>query len=166
MSARSMAALGFALALGALPLAAGAADLPDFKTCSKQLAQGAKPLPADRHRQCLIAIASTYVDFEQGTRPKDEVLLADDVSRHPLGTPADHQAGAHEKIRASKVMEVIGAIKNRAWIADGNTAWVTYEGYLRADMSKPGFWVAERFTIENGVIKEILLPQPAMAKKE
>ena len=166
MSAGRVAAVGLVLAIGTLPLAAGAAELPDFKTCSKQLAKGAKPLPPDQHRQCLIAIASTYVDFEQGTRPKDEVLLADDISRHPLGTPPDHQPGAHEKIRASKVMDVIGAIKNRSWIADGNTAWVTYEGYLKADMSKPGFWVAERFTIENGVIKEILLPQPAMAKKE
>lgn len=166
MSAGRVAALGLVWALAGVPLAAGAADLPDFKTCSKQLAKGAPKLPAEQHRLCLIAIASTYVDFEQGTRPKDEVLLADDVSRHPLGTPADHQPGAHEKIRASKVMDVIGAIKNRSWHADGDTAWVTYEGYLKADMSKPGFWVAERFTIENGVIKEILLPQPAMAKKE
>ncbi|MBY0511369.1 MAG: nuclear transport factor 2 family protein [Rhodospirillaceae bacterium] len=124
--------------------------------CSQQMQSGAKLAP-DAHRACVIAISTTYIDAEENTLAWEKCLLADDVSRHSLGTPADYKAGNAAKIHTPDSKSVIAAIKNRRWVADGNQAWIEYDGYLKADPSKIGFYVAERFTIENGLIKEIMI---------
>jgi hypothetical protein len=124
--------------------------------CSKQMQSGAK-LSADAHRACVIAISTTYIDAEENTLAWEKCLLADDVSRHSLGTPADYKAGNAAKIHTPDNKSVIAAIKNRRWVADGNKAWIEYDGYLKADPSKIGFYVVEQFIIENGLIKDILI---------
>lgn len=124
--------------------------------CSKMLAAGKTLTPA-AHRDCLIAVASTYIDAEANTIPPEKQLLADDVSRHQLGTPAKHDAGNGPKIIADHGHGVIAAIKNRQWTADGDRVWIAYDGYLKSDLEKPSFYVAERFTIVNGLIREILI---------
>jgi hypothetical protein len=128
----------------------------DAVFCSKWLLdhQG-QSQSAEGHRRCIIAVASTYVNAEDNSAPLNEQLLADDVSRHRLGTPASFLAGNGAK--QQNAHSVVGAIKNRHWSVDGEEAWVVYDGYLKADPTKPSFYVAERFTIEKGLIKEILL---------
>lgn len=130
----------------------------DPQTCSRLLASGeGASLPTAAHRLCVIAIASTYIDAEENSIPPERQLLADDVSRHMVGKQADFKAGNARKIIADNSHAVIGAIKNRQWVVDGNQAWILYDGYLKSDPSKPGFNVAERLTIEHGLIKEILV---------
>ena len=90
------------------------------------------------------------------------MLLADDISRHPLGSPPDYQPGAHQKVRGATAQKVITAIRNRQWVVDGNYAWITYDGFRGGD--QPSFWVSERFLIDKGVIKEILIPAPKTAE--
>lgn len=143
---------------GTFSVWAADAKYDDAKYCSKHFARhGDASLPTDAQRQCVIAIASTYVNGEENTTPMADMLLADDISRHALGTPPDHKPGAAAKIKNSDGTSVIAAIKNRRWSADGNQVWIVYDGYLTSDPSKPSFFVAERFTIESGLIKEILL---------
>jgi hypothetical protein len=132
-------------------------DYDKALACSKQLAAGTK-LPVEQHRTCLILISSTYIEFEQSTLAPEKMLLADDISRHPLGTAPDYKPGAHMAVRNATAQKVITAIKNRQWVADGNYAWITYDGFRGGD--KPSFWVSERFLIEKGVIKEIFIPAP------
>lgn len=166
-------ALGFAVLAGAAQtaVAQNAANGADPKdqgfdygqalACSKQLAAGTR-LPVEQHRTCLILIASTYIEFEQSTLAPEKMLLADDISRHPLGSPPDYKPGAHRAVRNATSQKVITAIRNRQWVADGSYAWITYDGFRGGD--KPSFWVSERFLIEKGVIKEILIPAPKVAE--
>ena len=156
--ARYLAAGFILLFAGAVPVWGADADYNDAKYCSRHFAEhGDISLPPDAQRTCVIAIASTYVNGEENTTPMADMLLADDISRHGLGTPPDHQPGTAEKMKSSTGTSVITAIKNRHWSVDGNQAWIVYDGYLKSDPTKPSFYVAERFTIENGLIKEILL---------
>lgn len=150
---------GLFLALGStLHAHAFDVDYSDAKYCSYYFAtHGDVSLPPDTQRRCVIAIASTYVDGEANATPMADMLLADDISRHSLGTPPDHQAGAAEKIKNSTGTSVIDSIKNRRWSVDGNQAWIVYDGYLTNNPGKPSFYVAERFTIKKGLIREILL---------
>jgi hypothetical protein len=161
--------LGLALLAGAAgaQTAANGADPRDQAfdydkalACSKQLAAGNK-LPVEQHRACLILISSTYIEFEQSTLAPEKMLLADDISRHPLGSPPDYKPGAHMAVRNATSQKVITAIRNRQWVADGSYAWITYDGFRGGD--KPSFWVSERFLIEKGVIKEILIPAPKVS---
>src|SRR4051812_30379358 len=124
--------------------------------CSKKLAQNEK-LSATEHRDCMIAVASTYIDAEENTITPDKQLVTEDVSRHSLGTPPNYAAGNGAKITADHGHSVIHAIKNRQWTVDGNQAWIAYDGYLKSDTQNPSFYVAERFTIEKGLIREILI---------
>lgn len=136
-------------------------DLDKAAACSRQLAAGTRLAP-DQHRTCLIQIASTYIEFEQNRLAPEQMLLADDISRHPLGSPPDYQPGAHQKVRGATAQKVITAIRNRQWVVDGNYAWITYDGFRGGD--QPSFWVSERFLIDKGVIKEILIPAPKTAE--
>ncbi len=159
--------LGLMILLSVPSISWGAeANYNDAKYCSRHFAMhGDVSLPADAQRKCVIAIASTYVNGEENTAPMEDMLLADDISRHRLGTPADHQAGAADRIKSGGP-SVILAIKNRHWTADGNQAWIAYDGYLKGKPDAPSFYVAERFTIESGLIKEILLAPVVMVEQD
>ena len=145
-------------ALAATGAAANEADnnYQTARACSTEMKKGAQLAP-EAHRACVLAIATTYVDAEDNSLAPEKQLVADDVSRHRLGTPPEHKAGNGAKLIADMSHAVIAAIKNRRWVVEGNNAWVEYDGYLTSDPEKPGFYVAERITIENGLIKEILV---------
>lgn len=135
-----------------------AANYDEAVACSRQLGEhGDGAMAAAAHRRCIIAIATTYIDAEEGSLAPEKQLLADDVSRHSLGNPPNHVAGNAAKIKADRGSSVIAAIKNRKWSVDGNAAWIVYDGYLKSDPSKPLFYVAERLTIEKGLIREIFI---------
>ena len=137
---------------------AATSQYDDPQICSRLLASGeGASLPIAAHRSCVIAIAGTYIDAEENSIPPQRQLLADDVSRHMIGKQPDFQPGNARKIVEDNSHAVIGAIKNRRWAVDGDQAWILYDGYLKSDPSKPGFNVAERLTIEHGMIKEILV---------
>jgi hypothetical protein len=160
MSRLVATAYGLAAILAAsAAVGAEASRYDDAPFCSKALAtEDGKALSAADHRRCVIAIASTYLDFEQNTLPPDQLLVADDVAKRNHGKPAEHKPGTGDWIRGRTVQHVIGAIRNRVWTVDHNVAWVAYDGYLKDDMSKPGFYIVERFIIENGLIREIMTP--------
>jgi hypothetical protein len=154
----SLIAAAFA---GCASTAALGADVnyDDPAQCSTFLAahQDSALTPSD-HRRCVLAIATTYIEGEQNSIPPEQELLADDVSRHLLGTPCINAAGNRAKIVAAQPRSfVIAAIRNRRWTIDGNQAWILYDGYLKSDPSKPQFDVAERITVEKGLISEILV---------
>jgi hypothetical protein len=133
--------------------------------CSKWLVEheGRAQSPED-HRRCVIAVASTYIAAEENTASPDRQLFAADISRHHIGTPPNFAAGNRAKLMVEDSHSVIAAIKNRRWNVDGADAWILYDGYLKADPAKPGFYVAERITVEHGLIKEILVADVTRAK--
>ncbi len=115
-------------------------------------------------RRCFLAVASTYIDAEENSLPAEDQLLADDVSRHRIGTPPSFMAGNRAKLIADKSHQVIAAIGNRRWTVEGDEAWILYDGYLKKDPDKVGFYVAERITLEKGLIREILVADITLPK--
>ena len=117
-----------------------------------------------RHRHCVIAVASTYIDAEENSISPEKQLFTDDVSRHRIGTSPNFMIGNKAKLIAENSHKVISAIKNRRWTVDVDTAWILYDGYLKAKPDQIGFYVAERITLEQGLIKEILVADVTVPK--
>ena len=112
----------------------------------------------------VIAVASTYIDAEENSLPPEKQLFADDVSRHHIGTPPNFASGNRAKLMAEDSHKVISAIRNRRWTVEGDTAWILYDGYLKTAPDKIGFYVAERITLEKGLIHEILVADITIPK--
>jgi hypothetical protein len=151
--------------------AAGAASPPlgharydDAGFCSRWLADHGDAPQSSNHRRCVIAVASTYIDAEENSLPPEKQLFADDVSRHRIGTNPNFMAGNRAKLMAENSHAVIGAIRNRRWTVDGDVAWILYDGYLKSKPEQPAFYVAERITLEKGLIKEILVADVTVVK--
>ena len=137
----------------------------DAAFCSAWLrAHENEPLQSDRRRHCVVTVASTYIDAEENSLPPEKQLFADDVSRHRIGTEPRFAAGNSAKLMAEDSHKVISAIRNRRWTVEGDTAWILYDGYLKANPDKIGFYVAERITLEKGLIKEILVADVTVPK--
>lgn len=123
-----------------------------------------EPASTDRRKHCVIAVASTYIDAEENSLPPEKQLFADDVSRHHIGTPPDFAPGNRARLMAEDSHKVISAIRNRRWTVEGDTAWILYDGYLKKAPGKIGFYVAERITLQKGLIHEILVADITMPK--
>jgi hypothetical protein len=168
MSAKSLA--GAICALAILPCAGANAAMPhaglgrydDAGFCSKWLRDHEASSP-DR-RRCVVAVATTYIDAEENTLPPEKQLFTDDVSRHRIGAEPKFAPGNRAKLMAEDSHKVISAIKNRRWTVEGDTAWILYDGYLKAKPDEIGFYVAERITLEKGLIREILVADVTLPK--
>lgn len=132
--------------------------------CSIWLAAHPDAVGRKHYRDCVIAVAGTYIDAEENSLPFDKVLLADDVAQHRIGTDPVFAPGNRARLMAKDTHGVITAIKNRRWTVDGDTAWILYDGYLKKDPDKIGFYVAERITLQNGLIREILVADITVPK--
>ena len=138
-------------------------DDADF--CSEWLrTHTQEPLSSDRRKHCVIAVATTYIDAEENSLAPEKQLFADDVSRHRIGTPPNFAPGNRAKLMAEDSHKVISAIQNRHWTVEGDTAWILYDGYLKKHPDKIGFYVAERITLEKGLIHEILVTDITLPK--
>jgi hypothetical protein len=137
----------------------------DAGFCSKWLrSHPEEPLSSDRRRHCVIAVATTYIDAEENSLAPEKQLFADDVSRHRIGTSRNFAPGNRAKLFAEDSHKVISAIRNRRWTVEGDTAWILYDGYLKTNPDKIGFYVAERITLEKGLIHEILVADITVPK--
>jgi hypothetical protein len=134
----------------------------DAGFCTRWLSDHEAPSP-DR-RLCVITVAGTYVDAEENSLPPEKQLFTDDVSRHRIGTEPKFMPGNRAKLMAEDSHKVISAIKNRRWTVEGDTAWILYDGYLKAKPDQIGFYVAERITLEKGLIREILVADITLPK--
>ena len=123
-----------------------------------------EPTASDRRKHCVIAVATTYIDAEENSLPPEKQLFTDDVSRHHIGTPPSFMPGNRAKLMAEDSHKVISAIRNRRWTVEGDTAWILYDGYLKKDPDKIGFYVAERITLQKGLIREILVADITLPK--
>jgi len=122
---------------------------------------GEASLTADQKRHCLIAIAATYVDAE-GNSVADSLTIFDPrFSKYSLGDSPNHHPGNGDTNRTDQtaLSPTIRLIDNKRWTADvtNDQVWITYDGYLPVSTDKPGFYVAERLTIRNGLIWEIMI---------
>ena len=113
----------------------------------------------DQHRRCLVAIAATYVEAEGNSAPDSETIFDPRFSKYSLGDWPNHHSGNGDTNRTDQtaLSPTIRLITNKVWTADTTTdqVWITYDGYLPVSTDKPGFYVAERLTIRNGLIWEI-----------
>jgi hypothetical protein len=132
--------------------------------CSIWLATHPEGSGGVHRRACVLAVAGTYIDAEENSLPFDKALLSDDVSRHRIGTDPVFAPGNRAKLIAIDTHDVIAAIKNRRWTVEGDTAWILYDGYLKKDPDKIGFYVAERITLKKGLIHEILVADITVPK--
>jgi hypothetical protein len=159
------AALAFTSPVWAAMPRAGHGRYDDAAFCSAWLRDhDREPLQSDRRRHCVIAVATTYIDAEENSLPPEKQLFADDVSRHRIGTGPLFAPGNSARLMAEDSHKVISAIRNRRWTVEGDTAWILYDGYLKAKPDRIGFYVAERITLERGLIKEILVADITVPK--
>jgi hypothetical protein len=138
----------------------GPPDHDSAAFCTMWLAEhGDVSLAPAEHRRCMIAIASTYVNAEENSAPNTQVLFDPRVAKHGLGAPETHASGNGDEIRTEigVITRVIRSIRNRQWTVEGDKVWIVYDGYLVTSVGRPGFAVAERFTIRNGLIWEIMI---------
>ena len=106
----------------------------------------------------MIAVASTYIEAEQNAIPPDDILYADTLRIGLLGTELRTVTAEENRDRIRNgSTAMIAKIANRQWTVDGDQAFIVYDGYLTTNPDTPGFYVAERFTIEKGLIAEILI---------
>lgn len=106
----------------------------------------------------MIGVASTYLDGEQNSIAPEEILFAPTLVVGLLGAAAhETTAEARREMIRNGQTSMIEAIKNRQCMVDGSRVFVVYDGYLTSAPDRPGFFVAERFTIEGGLITEILV---------
>ncbi len=138
---------------------------PDYDNaafCSLYIADfGSDTLPDAEHRRCIIAIASSYVDAE-GNSIADSLTLFDPrFSKYSMGAMPNHHPGNGDTNRTDQtaLSPTIRLITNKQWTADPttDTAWIVYDGYLPVSTDKPGFYVAERITLRDGLIWEIMI---------
>ena len=115
----------------------------------------------DDEKRCLIAIAKTYVDAEGNTTADSLTLFDPRFSKYSLGGPKNHHPGNGDTNRMDQTVlsPTIRLIDNQQWTADPTTdqVWIVYDGYLPVSTTEPGFYVAERFTIRDGLIWEIMI---------
>jgi hypothetical protein len=165
MSASDRAVPGLIVVI-ALGLGNAACAEPPAKAaeCSRWLAAHGDAADPRRHRDCVVAVAETYIDAEQNTLAFEDALLTDDIARHHIGTEPSFAPGNRAKTIAITTQDVIAAIRNRRWTVEGDTAWILYDGYLRQDPAKIGFYVAERITLDKGLIREILVADITVPK--
>src|SRR5204863_6235608 len=134
--------------------------------CSDALAS-TTPLSYAAHRACVIAVAATYLDAGQHTLSPDDVLFDPSVSIYKIGTAPMHGPSNAAMYRKQLLASTTTRIIKREWVVDGNDAFVSYDGYTKASEAKPAFYLAERFTLRNGLIWEVLqtpmqVGQPAL----
>jgi hypothetical protein len=158
-----LAALTFVMAAPPSSAWADDAQFDDPYYCSDWYAtHPSNSLSPDKQRRCLIAIASTYLDAEEGSITPEEVLFADDVIRYTVGSAPSANNDSAAEIRAAipASADIIASIANRRWTADttNGTAFVIYDGFLIfGDGVNPDFYVSERLTVVNGLITEIAI---------
>ena len=168
MSVKGLA--GAICVLAVLPCAGAHAAMPhptynrydDAGFCSGWLRD--HDVRSPERRQCVIAVATTYIDAEENSLPPEKQLFTDDVSRHRMGTEPKFASGNRARLMAEDSHKVIAAIKNRRWTVEGDTAWILYDGYLKTKPDQIGFYVAERITLEKGLIREILVTDITLPK--
>jgi hypothetical protein len=161
----ALGGLAVVLAAPANPVKAASDQWDDAVFCSDWYA--AHPnvsLDADKQGRCLIAIASTYLNGEEGSIAPEDILFADDVIRYTIGHPpsANNDSAAEIRAQIPASAAVIDRIVNRQWTVDlsNGEAFVIYDGFLvppLGDGVHPNFFVAERITVEGGLITEIAI---------
>jgi hypothetical protein len=114
-------------------------------------------LPTPLHRRCVIAIVSTYLIDGLQNKDADAILLADTVTRGLVGRPPSVSTaeGIRDGIRNGQE-DAVGAVTNIQWTIEGNEAWVIWDGVFTGQ-TEPGFFVSERFRLQDGLISEILI---------
>jgi hypothetical protein len=137
---------------------AGSPDDPAF--CSNLLAYqqagGKSPLAGKLDKQCIMTVVNTYLIDGLQNKDADAVLLTDDAYRVLFGrTNRTDAEGIRNGIRNGQE-DAVGQVTNVEWTIERNQAMTYWVGIFTGD-TRPGFYVAERFTIREGKIAEILL---------
>jgi len=133
-------------------------DSPTF--CSNLLAfqerAGLSLFQGKLNRHCIMVVVNTYLIDGLQNKDADAVLLTDDAYRKTFGRTNQTDAeGIRDGIRNGQE-DAVGQVTNVQWTIDGNQAMTYWDGIFTGD-TKPGFFVAERFTIREGKIYEILI---------
>jgi hypothetical protein len=129
------------------------------EVCSHRLA-GAHLSRSD-HRGCVIAVASAYLAARTGEVAPSMVPLDPKVSAYNLSEAPRHTAGGGAKVRAALAKDTTKRIGKEQWVVDGNVAMVSYAGWRGKAAGTPSYYVAQRFTIRNGLIWEVLSSKDA-----
>lgn len=112
----------------------------------------------DSSRECVISVATTYIDALVSHDPSN-VPLADNAERWENGvnTGANGEA-IREGLKNDYRFKVIEGVRNVQWMVDGNQAIAYYllDTYIpHTTIHTATTHIAERFVVNNGKIDEI-----------
>lgn len=144
--------------------AVAAAEPAPWALCSKELAdEAATSLAPERRRQCVIAVAGTYLLWVRGELDAADMPLAADFRRRVIGTARSEATTDRAALLADTRPGLIASATEHEWLVEGDTAWATFTVTLKAS---PGdvHWIAERFTLSDGRISDIMALPPVQKR--
>lgn len=154
--------LAVSMGVGFAASADGLTQQADWRACTKQLAS-TPALAPDQHRQCVIAVAGTYLQWVRGNLAAAELPLADSYVHRGLGTPLSEAALGRADLLASSQPDRIASVTEHEWFVDGDTAWAIFTVKLK-DAPESTHWIIERFTLTKGRISEIMAVPPVVKR--
>lgn len=139
-----------------LPAANASAAGSDWRSCSRQLAEESEAaLAGEARRACIIAVARTYLHWAAGDLAAEELPLSDDFLRRRLGTSREDASTDRQAFLNDPRPELIASVTEREWFVEGDVVWAIFTVVLKAQPESV-HWVAERFTVKAGKIRDIL----------
>lgn len=140
------------------------ADAPsqkaDWRSCSAQLAHDAA-LTREQHRECVIAVAGTYLQWVRGDLAAEDLPLAENYVHRGLGTPLSEATLGRAALLASNQSNRIASVTEHEWFVDGDTAWAIFTVKLK-DVPENTHWIIERFTVTKGLLTDIMAVPPVV----
>jgi hypothetical protein len=134
----------------------------DWKFCSAKLADDTEmDMPAEQRRQCVIAVARTYLQWAAGDLAAKDMPLAENFLRRRLGTARTEANTDRAAFMADKRPDVIDTVTEQEWFVDGDTAWAIFTVKLK-QTPEDTHWIAERFTVTNGLLSDVLAVPPVV----
>ena len=137
-------------------------QMMDWKFCSAKLADDAEVnMSAEQHRECVIAVARTYLQWAAGDLAAKDLPLAENFLRRGLGTARTEANTDRAAFMADKRPGVIDTVTEQEWFVDGDTAWAIFTVKLK-QTPEDTHWIAERFTVTSGLLSDVLAVPPVV----
>ena len=93
-------------------------------------------------------------------RPAEQMLVADDVNVHLLGTQGQRRPGNKAALASEAAHAIVAARKDRVWAVEGNQATVIYHASLMTNPKPAEYDMAELITLEKGLVSDVIIAAP------
>lgn len=144
--------------------AAHAESSMGWQLCSERLAsESTIELTAEQRRHCVIAVAGTYLQWVRGDLAAADLPLAKDFVRRVMGTSRNDATTDRAALLVDRRPGLIASAIEQEWFVEGDTAWAIFIVRLKSSPEDSN-WIAERFTVTDGRISDIMALPPVLKR--